>query len=328
MTHRPVRRLLVAVAVVATVAGCGGGDPVGRSEVSAAAPRPAGASELTEPPAAQEQVDCGDPTAQSPRPPAELPTPGQMPGGTTMARIQADGKLDVGVDQNTFNFGYREPDTGEIVGFDIDMARAIAQAIFGDPDAVRLRAITSAQRIPVLQEGEVDIVIRTMSITCERLEEVAFSSVYYEAGQRVLVKKESGYTGIESLGGKKVCATEGSTSLRNIAAAASKPVPVQVQNWTDCLVLLQQNQVDAVSTDDTILAGLAAQDPSTHVVGDPIYTEPYGMAMPKGQNDFVRFVNGVIEQTRTDGRWARSYATWMAPLLGASAGPPAARYPS
>ena len=319
-------RLVAAVAAVALLAGCGAGEPLTPPEATPAPPMPAGVTELTEPPEAPAQQNCGDPTAHSFRPRGPLPPPGQMPAGSTMARIQAAGKLIVGVDQNTYNFGYRDPVSGEIVGFDIDMARAIAQAIFGDPNAVQLRAITSAQRIPMLKDREVHIVIRTMSITCDRLVDVDFSSVYYQAGQRVLVKKDSGYTGIESLGGKKVCATEGSTSLRNIATAVSRPVPVQVRNWTDCLVLLQQNQVEAVSTDDTILAGFVAQDPTVHVVGEPLHTEPYGMAMPKGQEDFVRFVNGVIERLRVDGRWVRSYNTWMAPLLDSPATPPAARY--
>jgi polar amino acid transport system substrate-binding protein len=320
-------RLIATLAAATILAGCGAGGPVAPPEVTGAPPMPAGASELTEPPEeAPAQPNCGDPTTRSYRPTGPLPPPGRMPAGSTMARIEQNGKLVVGVDQNTYNFGYRDPVSGDIVGFDIDMARAIAQAIFGDPNAVQLRAITSAQRIPMLKEGKVDIVIRTMSITCDRLVDVDFSSVYYQAGQRVLVKKDSGHTGIESLGGKKVCATEGSTSLRNIATAASRPVPVQVRNWTDCLVLLQQNQIDAVSTDDTILAGLVAQDPSLLVVGDPIHTEPYGMAMPKGQEDFVRFVNGVVERLRTDGRWTRSYDRWMAPLLDSPASPPVARY--
>ena len=87
----------------------------------------------------------------------------------------------------------------------------------------------------------------------------------------MLVPKGSTVTGIADLGGKKVCAAAGSTSIQNIAAATSKPIPVSVNDWTDCLVLLQQGQVDAISTDDTILAGLAAQDPTTQLVGDRVH---------------------------------------------------------
>jgi polar amino acid transport system substrate-binding protein len=246
-----------------------------------------------------------------------------------MAEIVARGKLVVGVDQNTLQFGFRDPRTGEIGGFDVDMARQVAKALFGDENAIQLRVLTSSQRIPALTSGEVDLVVQTMTITCERLEDVAFSSVYYLAGQQILVKKDSGYDGIDALADKVVCAAEGSTSLANIVNADvdPKPVGMQVAGWTDCLVMLQQNQVDAVSTDNTILAGLAAQDPTTHVLPERISDEPYGMAMPRGQDDFVRFVNAVLEQLRTDGTWARIYGDWVAGLLpGVPAVPPAARY--
>ena len=120
-----------------------------------------------------------------------------------------------------------------------------------------------------------------MTINCDRWQQVNFSTDYYDAGQRVLVPEHSAVKGIADLGGKKVCAAAGSTSIVNIAAATSHPVPVSVTDWTDCLVLLQQGQVDAISTDDTILAGLAAQDPNTTLVGDRFTSEPYGLAIAR-----------------------------------------------
>jgi polar amino acid transport system substrate-binding protein len=208
------------------------------------------------------------------------------------------------------------------------MAREIAKAIFGDPNMIQFKVQTSAQRIPSLQNDEVDLVVQTMTINCERRNDVEFSSVYYVAGQRVLVKKNSGYTGLESLGGKKVCAAKDSTSLANIVNAdvTPKPVGMQVAGWTDCLVLLQQNQTEAVSTDDTILAGLRDQDPFTEMVGERFTEEPYGMAMQKNQTDFVRFVNSVLEQLRANGQWLTLYNRWVADLVGPTAGPPAAVY--
>ncbi|MGH3763165.1 glutamate ABC transporter substrate-binding protein [Actinophytocola sp.] len=320
------RNVIAAVlgVVVLLATGCGTEEPVTPGEVAVEVPRPAGAEELTEPPTAPPAADCGDPTASLR--PGPLPAPNALPAGSTMAQIRASGKLVVGVDQNTYQFGFRNPFTGDVEGFDIDMAKQIARAIFGTENALQLRILTSSQRIPALREGEVDIVIRTMTINCERLQEVDFSSVYYLAGQRVLVKEASGIDGIDALGGKRVCATDGSTSLANIAEAPSKPIPVKVSDWTDCLVMLQQNQVDAISTDDTILAGLSAQDPFTKVVGEPIDDEPYGMAIPKGQTDFVRFVNAVIERMRTDGTWRDTYNYWLRDLLGPAPAPPVARY--
>jgi polar amino acid transport system substrate-binding protein len=325
---RRTTRTLVALAlstVALTACTTSGGNTTVIPTVSAVVPKPANAADITEAPAVTTQ-QCGDLLA-SYRPPAPLPQPGQMPAGSTMAAIVAKGKLVVGVDQNTYNVGFRDPFTGEIQGFDIDMARAIAQALFGDPNAIQLRAVTSDQRIPALKNNDVDIVVRTMSITCDRLKDVDFSAVYYEAKQQVLVKKNAGIAGIDQLGGKRVCATKSSTSLGNIARAPAKPIGVSVSDWTDCLVMLQQGQVDAVSTDDVILAGMAAQDRYTEVVGAPLANEPYGMAIAKQKEDFVRFVNGVLEQVRANGTWAASYKRWLDDLIpGPPPAPPVPRY--
>jgi polar amino acid transport system substrate-binding protein len=268
-------------------------------------------------------VNCDQPTA-SLRPPAVMPAPGQMPAGSTMAAIQQRGHLVVGVDQNTFLFGYRDPQKNSLVGFDIDMAHDVAQAIFGDPNKIIFKAITSAQRINVLQSNppQVDMVARTFTITCARLQQVSFSTVYYQASRRLLVPASSKVTDINQLGGKKVCATTGSDSLGTNQGKPDAPIPVAVNDWSDCLIMLQQGEVDAVSTDDTILAGMFAQDPNTKIVGPSIAPEPYGLAFPKSSTDFVSFVNGVLQQVRSDGAWMTSYDTWLQSHLGSVSGPP------
>ncbi|QQQ79820.1 glutamate ABC transporter substrate-binding protein [Saccharothrix sp. 6-C] len=317
-----MRRLLAVLVLV--LAACApvpsGAPPIGGG--SPVPPRPAEAEELTGPPAtaAVPPASC-DPTA-SLRPTGPLPPPGQVPAGSTMAEIQARGRLIAGVDQNTYLMGFRNPVSGELEGFDVDLVREVARAVFGDPGAIQFKVVTSEQRVPALERGEVDIVVRTMTATCERWQKVNFSTVYLQAGQRVLVPSSSDVAGIESLGGKRVCATKGSSSLANVAAAASRPVPVSVAHWTDCLVMLQQGQVDAISTDDTILAGFAAQDPYTKVVGPQFAAEPYGMAFPKADEDFVRFVNALLERLRADGTWARIHQRW----LGGPPAPPVAVY--
>ncbi|MEU3645120.1 glutamate ABC transporter substrate-binding protein [Lentzea sp. NPDC034063] len=219
--------------------------------------------------------------------------------------------------------GFRNSFTGEIEGFDVDVARQIAKAVFGDEKKVQFKVVTAAERIPMLQSGAVDVVVRTMTITCDRLKDVDFSQVYYQAGQRVLVRRNSGITGVESLADKRVCVASGSTSLGNVVNRVK--TTVSVPNWTDCLVMLQQGQTDAISTDDTILAGLAAQDPYTEVVGSRFTDESYGVGVPKGQEDLVRFVNGVLERMRTDGTWSGIYRRWLTPL-GPAPTPPVARY--
>jgi polar amino acid transport system substrate-binding protein len=252
--------------------------------------------------------------------------PPQVPPGSFMAKIRARGYLIAGVDQNTYHFGYLNPFDGKIEGFDIDMVQAVAAAIFGNPDKVQFKAISDAQRIPDIQSGAVDIVAHTMTINCARLHQVDFSTVYFDAGQRILVRSDSTANSLDDLGGQKICATSGSTSLANIRAAypgAGGPIPVAVPYWTDCLVLLQQGDVAAISTDDSILAGLAAQDPWTKIVGPRFSTEPYGLAISQQHPDFVRFANAVLQQLRANGQWAASYARWVGTKVPA---PPPARY--
>jgi polar amino acid transport system substrate-binding protein len=118
---------------------------------------------------------------------------------------------------------------------------------------------------------------------------------------------------------------QGTTSLPAVAALVPKPIVVPVRNWTDCLVMLQQAQVDAVSTDDVVLWGLQMQDPNVEVVGPSMGDEPYGVGVNKEHSDLVRFVNGVLAQMRSDGTWERLYDKWLL-NFAPSPGPPPARY--
>jgi polar amino acid transport system substrate-binding protein len=186
---------------------------------------------------------------------------------------------------------------------------------------VHFKAISDAQRIPDITNSTVDIVAHTMTITCDRLKAVDFSSVYFEAAQRVLVLKSSEAKSLDDLHGQKVCATSGSDSVDRIDQHHA--IAVQVPYWTDCLVLLQQGDVVAVSTDDSILDGLAAQDPWTKIIGPPLTSEPYGLAISKQHPEFVRFVNAVLQQLRTDGQWKASYAHWLGNPVPS---PPSAHY--
>lgn len=259
------------------------------------------------------------------RPQGPLPAPGQMPAGTFMRTIQDRGRLIVGVDQTTLLFGYRDPVTGTIQGFDVDMLREVARAIFGNPDAIEFKAATSAQRIPLVKSGAVDILASLVTMTCDRWQDVDFSSVYYLAHQKVLVRSGAGIAGVADLDGKRVCATFGSTSIVNIQKIAPRVILYGVSTRADCLVALQEGKVDAISTDDTILEGLHAQDPTTQVLTQPLTDEPYGMAIGKGHPEFIQFVNAVLDQIRRNGTWAEIDRRWLG-ALGATQPPPQARY--
>jgi polar amino acid transport system substrate-binding protein len=310
-------------ALVLAASGCGS-PPAPPAPVTVAPidAMPSGAQEATAEPAAA-GTDCGDREASLR--PGPQPRPGSMPPGSTMAKIAERGRLIVGVDQNTEPFGFRDPATGTLEGFDIDVAREIARAIFGDPNRVDLRVVEAGHREDALKSGEVDVVVRTYSITCERKKVVAFSTTYFNTNQKILAVKGSGIDSAAALSGKRVCAAKGTTSLKALLALQSKPTVIAVTSWTDCLLMLQQGQVDAISTDQSVLAGLAKQDPNVEVVGESIAVEPYGVGVKLENDDLVRFVNGVLEQMRTDGTWEALYAKDLH-ALGASPGPPAPRY--
>ncbi len=315
---------LITALVAAACAGTGASVAV--LSASPSPPVPPGASTVSVAPSGAAGDSSCDPTA-SLKPAATLPAPGKMPAGTSLATIAQRGRLIVGVDQNTFLFGFRNPQTGELEGFDIDIAKEMAKAIFGDPTKIEFKTLTSAQRIPALlstdPNAQVDLVVRTFSITCDRLKQIAFSSVYYQAQQRILAPTNSGIKGAADLGGKTVCATTGSTSLTKLLSLNPKPVVLAVSDWSDCLVAVQQGQAAAVSTDDSILLGIKAQDPNLALVGDSLEPEPYGIGIKLGDTAMVRFVNGVLEQLRSNGRWKQIYQTW----LGSSdVSPPVAKY--
>ena len=226
--------------------------------------------------------------------PSVAPPPGRMPTGSYMRRIRERGSLVVGVDQNTVRLGYFNPRTKEMKGFDIDLVRAVARAIFGtSQDRIVFKAISTAQRESVIEFEEVDIVASAFSITCERLQNMYFSSVYYRAQQRLLVPEDSPHRSLSDLRNEEVCATKSSTSIGNLEGTGVVRHPVELR--PDCLVELQEGRVAAITADDSILFGLKEQDPQTRIVGGCINVERYGMAINRRHPEFVRFVNGVLE---------------------------------
>jgi polar amino acid transport system substrate-binding protein len=276
-------------------------------------PQPSTSSSAAKP------TSCSDPLASY--------APSAAAQGSTLAKIRERGRLVAGVSADTYLLGSRNPLTGQIEGFDIDMVKAVAEAILGDKDLYQLKVITAAQRIPALEKGEVDIVARNMTITCDRWEQIAFSSEYYRSGQKILVRKGSKAKSISDLGGQKVCAPKGTSSMDNLIKTAPKAIPVAADNHTGCLALFQQGEVAAITGDDTVLAGLAAQDPYAVVPAQKAFTaEPYGLGFNKDDVGLVRFVNARLAQMRTDGEWTRIYNRWLREALGPAPEPPTAVY--
>jgi polar amino acid transport system substrate-binding protein len=307
---RKTRSLAAAVVAAALLLGACGYDDTAveplESDATSAAP-------TTKP------VPCDDATAS------------YAPGADAVAarrELANSGRLVVGVSADTLKLGSADPFRNSAVeGFDIDVARAVADAL---GVSLQLRVISAADRIPLLKSGEIDLVARNMTMTCTRWTEIGFSAVYYNATQKVLVRKDDVAAferdGVESLKGKKVCAPTGSTSIDNITRIQPDAEPVGAANHTGCLTRFQNGEVDAITGDDTVLAGLAAQDPYAVVPEQEKLTdEPYGIGANKDDVDLIRFINSVLEQRRTNGAWQASYDKWLEPYLG-DATPPAPTY--
>ena len=320
--RRPRHLLCAAAAVGLLLAGCSeSGSMVVAPAPTLPPPTPAGMQEMPPQP-----VLPPDKTANACNPTASLrPFDNPADADAAVASIRARGRLIVGLDIGSNLFSFRDPITGEIVGFDVDIAGEVARDIFGNPSQVEYRILSSAERITALQKGEVDAVVKTMTITCERRKQVNFSTVYLDASQRILAPRDSSITKAADLSGKRVCVAKGTTSLQRIREIAPPPIVVEVVNWADCLVTLQQRQVDAVSTDDSILAGLVSQDPYLHIVGPNMDTQPYGIGVQLDNTGLVRFVNGTLERIRRDGTWNTLYRKWLT-VLGPAPAPPNPRY--
>ena len=319
MTAKFIGILITAVLVLT---GCGQAASVTSAPgVTLPPPTPAGMEEMP-PEAVQPPDEAAD---ECDRTASLRPFNTRAEAEEAVKKIRARGRLIVGLDIGSNLFSFRDPITGQVTGFDVDIAGEIARDIFGIPSQVEYRILSSADRIAALQNDQVDVVVKTMTITCERKKLIGFSTVYLTANQRILAPRDSTIRQASDLSGRRVCVARGTTSLQRIQQITPPPIIVGVVTWADCLVALQQRQVDAVSTDDSILAGLVSQDPYLHIVGPSLNEEPYGIGVNKQNTGLIRFVNGTLERIRRDGTWNTLYRKWLT-VLGPAPAPPVARY--
>ena len=309
--RRRVRFIVAPIAGLLLVAGCGYDE-----------------TPVPKPPAAE--TDAGSSSGEAPA--CDDATTSYAPSddrGAALDDLKNKGRLVVGVSADSYKLGSANPfKKSAIEGFDIDLAQAIAKAL---GVKVQLRVISAGERIGLLEDREVDIVARNFTMNCDRWEQIGFSAVYYDAAQKVLIRKDTAekwkkYAGPQDLAGLRVCAPAGTTSIANIQKIEPDAIAVPAANHTGCLVKFQQGEVDAITGDDTVLAGLAAQDPYAVVPPQEKLTdEPYGIGVKKDNIDLIRFINSVIDQRRSNGDWQGSYNTWFAAKLG-KATPPKPEY--
>jgi ABC-type amino acid transport substrate-binding protein len=243
----------------------------------------------------------------------------KFPADSALGKIQEKGELTIGVKFDVPPFGFQNPQNNRVEGFDVDLGKALAEKLGVEPKFIEA---ISDNRIPFLQKGTADVILSTMTINAERVGQIEFSDPYYIARGRVLVKKGSDIKGVEDLAGKKVCTALGSTYEANLKKQAPRARLSLVDSYSECLELIQNGAVDAVSTDDVILTGMIIQDDSLQLVGKQLTQEPYGAGIKKGQTQIVDFVNQVFDEVKRDGRWKALFDRWIGRYTGQKQEPP------
>jgi aspartate/glutamate/glutamine transport system substrate-binding protein len=232
----------------------------------------------------------------------------QAPAGTALRKVQDRGKLVIGVKYDVLGFGYQNPRTSQIEGFDADLGRAIAKEILGDPAKAEFTQAKSADRIPFLQQGQVDLVLSTMTANEDRAKEIDFTDAYYIAGQSLLVKKDSQVTGVRDIGNRTVCSVTGSTSEQNVRAKAPQAQVVLFGTYSECMSAMETGRAEIFTTDDIILLGFTLAEPDKYkLVGGQFTIEPYAGGVAKNNPELLKAINDAIQKIKANGTWKQLY---------------------
>ncbi len=264
--------------------------------------------------------------------PGAAPVPGspvaqnvQVPGSPTFAAMQQRGRIVIGVKNDQPGLGIQDPTSGQYTGFDIEIGRMIAAGLGFGPEQIDYKVVPSAAREDAISRGDVDMYVGTYTISESRKQRVSFAGPYYVAGQDLLVRADDqSITGPQSLQTKRVCSATGSTPIQRVRQMNLTPNVVEFQNYSQCVDALRSGQVDAVTTDNAILAGFATQAPDQlRVVGQVFSSEPYGVGLPLNDAALRNKVNDLLQAAIDDGTWQRLYDQTLGRSGSPSGAPPA-----
>lgn len=235
-----------------------------------------------------------------------------------LARDEQSKQITWGVKSDTHLFGLENIRTGKLEGFEIDLAKAMTKKILGPNGKCVFVPVTSGTRVPLLKNGNIDAIMATMTITPEREKQVDFTHSYFDAGQSLLVKKGSPIKNIHDLNrpGKVVLGVSGSNSVKNVTKHAPKARVLQLSDYAQAMTALKSKQGDALTTDNGILYGMAAENPGYEVVGGNFTKEPYGIAVNKNQERFRNKLNWALREVERDGTYNRLLLKWFGNVKG------------
>jgi glutamate transport system substrate-binding protein len=235
----------------------------------------------------------------------------QVEGSPVFQAMTQRGRVAIGVKEDQPGLGFKDATTGEYSGFDIEIARMVAAGLGFGPDQIDYKPIPTAAREDSISRGDVDYYVGTYTINDKRKQLISFAGPYFQAGQGILVRAdETVITGPQTLKGKKVCSASGSTPIQRVRdQGLTEPENiVEFQTYTQCVDQLLTNQVDAVTTDDAILAGYASQQPDElKLVGETFSEEPYGIGLNKDDTALRNKINDLLQAAESDGTWQKIY---------------------
>jgi ABC-type amino acid transport substrate-binding protein len=228
----------------------------------------------------------------------------------TLDEVKKRGKLIAGVKTDFPPFGYVDS-SGKNLGFDVDVAHLFAKALFDDENKVELVAVTSGNRIPFLQSGKIDIIIASVTVTDERRQVVEFSEPYFMSGGLLLVPKNSPIKGVEDLAGKTVSVIQGAIQDKDIEQLAPKANRVKFGKVSEAVLAVKGGRADAFCQDDILILTLAKENPDLKPVGKPFTPRPYGIAVRKGDVDFIKWVDGQLDKMKKDGTYDKLWKKYF-----------------
>ncbi|MDR0899657.1 MAG: transporter substrate-binding domain-containing protein [Lactobacillaceae bacterium] len=234
----------------------------------------------------------------------------------TLERVKNSHRMVWGVKADTKLFGLMNTKTGQIEGFDVDIAKAVTQQIADDLNITIdpvFTQVTSSTRIQLLKNGNIDAFAATATITPEREKIIDFSNSYFDAGQSLLVKKGSDIKSVADLNkkGKTVLGVVGSNSVVNIKKYAPKAKVLGLSDYAQAMTALRAGQGDALTTDNGILYGMATENKGYVVVGGTFTTEPYGLAFDNNQGPIVRAANKALKEITASGKYNKIVKKWF-----------------
>ena len=236
---------------------------------------------------------------------------------STLETVKKRGKLIAGVKTDFPPFGYVDA-SGKNLGFDVDVAHLFAKALFNDDNQVELVAVTSGNRIPFLQSGKIDIIIATVTITDERRQVVEFSEPYFLSGSLLLVPRASTVKSLDDLAGKTVAVVQGAIQDKDVEQLQPKANRIKFGKVSEAVLAVKGGRADAYAHDDVLVLTLVKEKENQDLkaAGRPFMPRPYGIAVRKGDTDFIKWVNGELARMRKDGTYDRLWKKYFADVEG------------